>query len=80
MVKVKDDGQAGSLNSRLNELYKVGVVRIGSCALGNLKDQGSVELGARLNDTLDYLHVVYVESAYGVAALIGILKHFGACY
>mgnify|MGYP007111689459 CR=1 FL=1 len=42
----------------------------------DLKDEGRLQLFGCLGDALDDLHVVYVESADCVTALICFLKHF----
>ena len=43
---------------------------VGTSALGNLQDQGSTLFDSGLSDALDDLHVVDVESADGVAAVV----------
>ncbi len=53
------------------------MVRVGAGTLGNLKNDGSVFLLAGLGDALHDLHVVDVERADGVAAVIRLLEHFG---
>ena len=79
VVQVQSDGNVGALDdSSLNQLHQVGVVGIGAGALGDLEDQGSVDLAGSLSDTLDDLHVVNVESADSVAAVVGLLKHLGS--
>ena len=74
------DGQAGLNDGGLHQLDEVGVVGVGAGALGHLQDQGGVDLLGSLGDALDDLHVVDVESADGVAAVIGFLEHLGSCY
>ena len=41
---------------------------------------GALHLLAGLGDALHDLHIVDVEGADGVAAVIGLLKHFLGCY
>ncbi len=77
MVKVKNNGNFGAFkNCCFNQFYKVSVVCISTCALGNLKYNGSLFFSAGFGDTLNDFHVVNVESADGVAAFIGFLEHF----
>ena len=79
MIQVQSDGNVGALDdSSLNQLHQVGVVGIGAGALGDLEDQGGVDLAGSLSDTLDDLHVVNVESADSVTAVVGLLKHLGS--
>ena len=69
-IRVLDDGS-------LDQLHQIGVVGIGARALGNLQDDGGLQLAAGLGDALHDLHVVDVEGADGVAASIGLLEHLG---
>ena len=78
MIQMQRDGQAGFDNGSLNELSQVGVVGIGAGTLGNLQDQGSLDFQGGLGDALNNFHVVDVESADGVAALISLLKHLSS--
>ena len=78
---MQNDGDLGALNdSRLDELDEVGVVCIGARALGNLQNHRRMLFLARLGDALDDLHVVDVESADGVAAVVSLLEHFSSRY
>ena len=61
---------------QLLQVYGLGVV---AGALGNLKDQRSILFLRRLGDSLDDLHVIDVESADGVSALVCLLKHLCRC-
>lgn len=75
MVKVQHDGDIGAaLDSSFHELDEVGVVRVGAGALADLQDHGRVLFLAGLGDTLHDLHVVDVERADGVSAVIGFLN------
>ena len=77
MVKVQADRDIRVLNdSSLNELYQIGVVRVGSCALGYLQDHRAAEFSGCLSDALYDLHVVYVECSDGVSAVISFFEHF----
>ena len=80
VVQVQADGQAGLNDGGLHQLDQIGVVGIGAGALGDLEDQGSVDLFGRFGDALDDLHVVDIERADGVTAVIGLLEHFGGGY
>ena len=74
---MQNDGDIGAaLHSGLNQLHQIGVVGIGAGALGNLQDHGSVLLLASLGNALHDLHIVDVERADGIAAIIGFLEHF----
>ena len=77
VVQMQNDGDIGAaLHSGLYQLHQIGVVGIGAGALGNLQDHGSVLLLASLGDALHDLHIVDVERADGIAAIIGFLEHF----
>ena len=78
VVQMQADGQAGLDDGSLHQLHQIGVVGVGAGALGDLEDQGSFQIFGGLGDALDDLHVVDVESADGVTAVIGLLEHFGS--
>ena len=81
VIQMQRDRDLGAvLNGCLHHLYQIVVVGICAGALGNLQDDGSLLLLAGLGDALDDLHVVYVESANGVAAVVCLLKHLGSSY
>ena len=81
MIKVHRDGQVetggllGVLNGSLDELHEIDVLGIGPGAFADLQDEGGVLLDGGLGDALDDLHVVHVERADGVAAVVGLLEH-----
>ena len=53
------------------------MVGVGPGALGHLEDQGCADLLGGLGNALDDLHIVDIERADGIAAAVGLLKHFG---
>ena len=81
VIQMQDDGDIRVLDDgSLDQLHQIGVVGIGARALGNLQDDGGLQLAAGLGDALHDLHVVDVESADGVAAVVSLLEHFGSSY
>ena len=77
VIQMQDDGDIRVLDDgSLDQLHQIGVVGIGAGALGNLQDHGSVLLLASLGNALHDLHIVDVERADGIAAIIGFLEHF----
>ena len=66
-------------NCCLNKLSQISSVCILSCACGNLQNNRGLQLSSCLCDSLNDLHVVYVESTDSVAAFIGFLKHLCCC-
>ena len=77
VIQVQGDGDIGALDDGgLHQLHQVGVVGIGPGALGDLEDQRGVDLAGRLGDTLDNLHIIDVEGADSIPAVIGLLEHF----
>ena len=72
MVQVQGDGQAGVSHGGLHQLHQVGVVGVLPGPGGDLEDDGSVDLLGCLGDALDDLHIVDVEGADGVAAVVGL--------
>ncbi len=81
MVQMQGDRDFGVFDhSSLNQLHQVGVVGIGTGTLGNLQDDGSLQLSGGLGNALDDFHVVDVERADSIAAVIGLLKHFCSGY
>ena len=71
MVQVRDDRNIRALdNSSLYHLNEVGVVCVSACALGYLQDYRACCSWQNLGDTLNDLHVVHVESANSVAAVV----------
>ena len=78
MVQMQSDRNIRVFNhSRFNQLDQIGMVRISAGAFGDLEDDGCLQLAGGLGDALNDLHVVDVECADGVTAVIGLLKHFG---
>ena len=73
---MQGDRKTGLLLGSLDELDEIGVVGVGARAAGDLQDDGSFDLGRGLGDALDDLHVVDVERADGIAALIRLAEHF----
>ena len=80
VVEMETYGKPGILDSGFNELYKIGVLGILSCAGGNLKDKGGIFFLCGFRDALDDLHIVDIEGADGITALIGFFEHFFCCY
>ena len=78
--EIEAGGLLGVLDGSLNQLHQVGMLGIGARALGDLKDQRSMLFDGSLGDALDDFHVVYVESADGVAAVVGLLEHLFGSY
>ena len=77
VVKVQRNRDIGVLdNRRFHQLHQIGVVGIRARALGHLQDDGSLQLTRRLGDALNDFHVVDVESADRIAAVIRLLEHF----
>ena len=77
MVQMQADRQAGLDDGGLHQLHQIGVVGIGPGALGNLKNQRSLQILGGFGDALHDFHVVDVEGTNGIAAVISLLKHFG---
>ena len=63
----------------LNQLYQIGVVRICARTLGDLKDHRAVQFASCFCDTLNDFHIVHVECADGISAVISLLEHFSSC-
>ena len=79
VVQVQSDGNLGAFDhSGFHQLHQIGVVGIGAGALGNLQNQRSLLLPGSLGDALDDFHVVDVERADGVSAVIGLFEHLGS--
>ena len=78
---MQSDGDLGILNdSGLDQLHQIGVVGIGTGALGDLQDDGALQLASSLSDALNDFHIVDVEGADSVAAIISLRKHFLSTY
>ena len=73
---MQGDGQILAFERSLYEVLEVGGLRILSRTSGSLQDDGGLQCSRRFGDALNNLHVVDVESADGVAALVGFLEHF----
>ena len=77
VVQMQHDGDVGALDDGgLHQLHQIGVVGVGPGALGHLEDQRSIQIPGSLSDALDDLHVVDVERADGVSAVVGFPEHF----
>ena len=77
VVKMYADGEIGFDDCSFDELHKIGMVCILPCACADLQDKGSVLFLGSFGDALDDLHVVDVESADGITALVSFPEHFG---
>ena len=86
VVEVNTNGKSKScalfsvLNSSFNKLHKINVLCVAACAFAYLKNKGCALLDRSLGNTLNYLHIVYVESTDSIAAIIGFFKHFLGSY
>ena len=80
VVEMQADRKTCLLYRGFDQFHEICVICICSGALGYLEYQRSVEFGGSLSDALDYLHVVNVESADRVSAVVGFCKHFFCCY
>jgi hypothetical protein len=77
MIQMQNDRDIRILdNSSLNHLYQIGSVGISTSSFGYLQDNGGLALIGSLSDSLNDLHVVNVESADSITAIICLLKHF----
>ena len=70
------NGQTGLDDCGLYQFHQIGAVGIAASTLGHLQDHRSLQLGGSTGNTLNDLHIVHIECADGVAALIGFFKHF----
>ena len=80
VVKVYADGQLSFNFGCFNKLHEICVVGIFPCACADLKNERCVFFFCSFGNSLDDLHVVNVECADGVSAVIGLFEHFGAGY
>ena len=69
------NGQAGLNHSGLYQLDQICAVGICAGALGNLQNNRSIALLGGFRDPLNDFHVVYIEGADGITALIRFFKH-----
>ena len=76
MIQVQADWQTRFNDGGLHQLHQIGAVGISPGALGHLQNHRGIELGGGAGDTLNDLHIVYIECTDGVAALIGLFEHF----
>ena len=78
---MQGDGDLGILDDcGLDQLDEIGVIGVGAGALGDLEDHGAVQLARCFRDTLDDFHVVDVEGADGITAVVGFREHFFCGY
>ena len=77
VVEMHADGQPRILDGGFDKLHKVYVLCIVARAGGHLEDERSVLFHGGFGYALNYLHVVDVEGAYRITALIRFFEHFG---
>ena len=75
VVKVECEVDTAVFDSSLSESYKVSLLSVLSCACGNLKDNGGSQFARSFRDSLDYFHIVDVESADGIVTFVSLLEH-----
>jgi len=81
VIQMQHDGDVGAAgHSRFHQLHQIGVVGVGAGALADLQDHGSVLLLTGFGDALHDLHVVDIERADGITAVICLCKHFLRSY
>ena len=79
VIQMKSDRNIVLNQSCFNQFYKIRMICIFSGSCRNLKDQRGIQFAGGFCDTLYDLHVVYIESADCVSAVISFLKHFCCC-
>ena len=73
---MQHDGQTGFNHSSFHQLLQVGAVGISACALGYLQNQGRFQVRGGFGNALNDFHIVDIECADGITAVIGFFKHF----
>ena len=80
VVQVDGDGDVGQADGGLDEFLEIDRVGVAAGAFGDLEHDRRLFLFAGLDDGLEQLHVVDVESAQRVFALEGLGEQvFGMC-
>ena len=79
VVQMQRDGQLRIQNGCLHQLGEINMLCIFPGAGRDLQDHRRALQLRGFRDALNDLHIVYIEGADGVAALIGLLKHFFRC-
>ena len=75
MVLVHADGNVGVLlNGGIDHLAQERLTGVFASTSGGLKNHGAVDLGCRLHDRLDLLHVVHVKGRQAVAMFCGMVE------
>ena len=80
VVKMQCDGKPGLDDRGLDQLHKVSMICIFTCALGDLKNKRSVELCGGFGYPLHDFHIIDVESTDGIAPVICFLEHLSSSY
>ncbi|MPM66920.1 hypothetical protein SDC9_113834 [bioreactor metagenome] len=80
VVEMHGNGQTAGFHGGLNQLHQVGVVGVLARARGHLEDDGRFFSCRAFHDALDDLHIVDVERADGVTALIRAFEHVPGIY
>ena len=80
VVEVQTNGKICFNDSSFHQFDQIGVVGIFTSASRNLQDQRSIFLFRSFGNALDNFHVVDIESADSVTALVSLLKHFFGSY
>ena len=76
MIQMQHDGQIGFRDSGFHQLYQIRMIGILPGALAHLQNHRRVFHLGRFRDALHDFHVVHIERADGVAALISLFEHF----
>ena len=76
MIQMQRDGQAGLQDRGFHQLDQIIVLGIFAGAGGHLQDHRGIFQLCGLCNALYDLHIIHIESANGVTALIGFFEHF----
>ena len=81
VIQVQGNGNLRiKLHSSLDQLFQIHGIGVLAGAGGSLQDHRGFQLCSRLGDRLDDLHVVDIECADCIAAIVCLFKHLCSCY
>ena len=79
VIQMHDNRNVRGFHRRLYQVHQILAGGILPCSGGSLQNQRGTEFIRRFHNTLDDLHIIYIECAHCISAVIRLTEHFCGC-